>query len=60
MSRQTARERTQLTLNLKRETAGPPMMPGSKELREALADLLLAALSPEAIKLSEKEGEDDA
>jgi hypothetical protein len=60
MSRQTAGVRTQLTLNLMRETTEPPVISKSKDLLEALADLLLAALNPEGIKLGEKEGKDDA
>jgi hypothetical protein len=36
------------------------MMQGSKELREALADLLLAALNLQEAKLDGKEGNDDA
>lgn len=60
MSRQTAGVRTQLTLNLMRETTEPPVISKSKDLLEALADLLLAALNPEATKLGEKEGKDDA
>jgi hypothetical protein len=58
MSQQTAQ--SQLPLNLKRKTAEPPMMQGSKELREALADLLLAALNLQEAKLDGKEGNDDA
>jgi len=60
MSQQPARSQIQLTLNLKRKAAEPPVMPGSKELREALADLLLAALNPQRTKFGEKEGGDDA
>lgn len=57
MSQQTAQP--QLTLNLKRKTAEPPVMPGSKELREALAELLLAALNLQETKLDGKEAGDD-
>ncbi len=57
MRRQTTQP--QLPLNLKRKTAEPPMMPGSKELREALADLLLAALNLQ-IQRGDKETADDA
>ena len=57
MSQQTIQP--QLPLNLKRKTAEPPIIPGSKELREALADLLLAALNLQEAKLEGKEGGDD-
>ena len=57
MSQQTVQP--QLPLNLKRKIAEPPVMPGSKELREALADLLLAALNLQEAKLDGKEGGDD-
>ena len=58
MSRQTTQ--SQLTLNLERKTAEPPMMPGSRELREALADLLLAALNLQEEQLDRKESGHDA
>ncbi len=58
MSQQTVQPR--LPLTLKRKTAEPPMIPGSKEVREALADLLLAALNLQEAKLDGKEGGDDA
>ncbi len=58
MSRQTTP--SQLTLNLKRKTAEPPTMPGPREIREALADLLLAALNLQTEKLDRKEGGNDA
>ena len=57
MRRQTTQ--SQLTLNLKRKTTEPLLPPLSKELREALADLLLAALNLQ-IQRGGKETADDA
>ncbi len=50
---------SQLTLNLKRKTTEPLLPPLSKELRETLADLLLAALNLQ-IQRGDKETVDDA
>ena len=60
MSRQTTQPRTQLVLKLECATAAPPVTPGSQELLEALADLLLSALSPEALTPGEKDGGDES
>ena len=57
MRRQTTQ--SQLTLNLKHKTTEPLLPPASKELREALADLLLAALNLQ-IQRGDKETADDA
>lgn len=60
MSRQIPRPRTQLSLRLERETIEPATPPNSKELLEALADLLLAALCPEELKPGEKGDGDES
>ena len=57
MRRQTTQ--SQLTLNLKRKTTEPLLPPLSKELRETLADLLLAALNLQDQR-GGKESDDDA
>ena len=60
MSRQKPRPRAQLSLKLENVTTEPVTTPGSMELLEALADLLLAALCPEELKLGEKEDGDES
>lgn len=60
MSRQTPRPRAQLSLKLERVTTEPATTPGSMELLEALADLLLAALCPKELNPGEKEDDDES
>jgi hypothetical protein len=56
MRRRTA---TQLVLRLEPETTGPPPVPGSKALLQALADLLLAALAEGETDAEKREGGDE-
>jgi len=55
MNQQKMQPRTQLRLRLERPPAAPPLTPDSRELLEALADLLLAGLDPTVLKSSGKE-----
>ncbi len=59
MRRQTALSRSQLVLPLERETITPPIVPGSKALLQAVADLLLGALGSEKRDVSGKEDADE-
>lgn len=59
MRRQTALSRSQLVLPLERETTTPPIVPGSKALLQAVADLLVGALGSEKKEVSRKEDADE-
>ncbi len=59
MRRQTALSRSQLVLPLERETTMPPIVPGSKALLQAVADLLVGALGSEKEEVSRKEDADE-
>ncbi len=59
MRRQTVLLRSQLVLPLERETITPPIVPGSKALLQAVADLLLGALGSEKRDVSGKEDADE-
>jgi hypothetical protein len=52
--------RTQLRLRLERPPASSQLTPDSRDLLEALADLLLAALDPTELKSSGKESGDES
>lgn len=60
MRRAPARPRMQLMLDLEPGTAEVPIVPGSKALLEALADLLLEALGREETEVGGQEGGDDS
>ncbi len=58
MNQQKMQPRTQLRLRLERPPASSQLTPDSRDLLEALADLLLAALDPTELKSSGKESGD--
>ena len=59
MRRLPAPPRMQLALDLEPGTAEPPIAPESEALLEALADLLLEALSREGTERGGQEGGDE-
>lgn len=60
MNQQKIQPRRQLRLRLERPPASPQLTPDSRDLLEALADLLLAALDPTELKSSGKESGDES
>jgi len=59
MKQQTVPRPVQLTLSLDSKTTRVPVAPGSKELLQALADLLLEALGGQVVQARGRESGDE-